>query len=346
MGIFTACTFLPGFAAQDDTVVIRNVAVPPAIDGVGDDACWNIADWQAIDQVWINYGESIGSSDYSGRYKTVWSSKENLLYFLVEINDDMAVDGFREGETADVYHYDIVEVFIDEDKSGGPHIFDDPGTQNAENAFSYHIYADFPAAGAVNKNHWVGDIPSPLTHHLPEFAMRASGSTAIREFSLKVFDDTYEAHDPEASRVMLTAGKLMGLSLAYCDNDEDDGQRDNFFGSVWVAAEHYNDHWMNADDYGTAVLVSDITSAQTPERMDFPLVQVIPNPVGYKISFSAGIAIQSVEIIDITGETVSRHCIEKDSQIQIPVSDLTRGIYFARILCDPAGICIGKFLKL
>jgi hypothetical protein len=346
-GVFAISAFLPGFAAQDDTVVIRNVSVPPIIDGIGDDACWTDIKWQAIDQVWIHYGENVEASDYNGRYKAVWSSKENLLYFLVEINDDVAIDGFREGITADVYNYDIIEVFLDEDKSGGPHIYDNPGTQeNAENAFSYHIYADFPAEGEVNKTCWVGDIPAPHTQHLPEFAIRRTGETAVREFSLKVYDDTYVENNPEASRVILTAGKKMGLSLAYCDNDADDGMRDNFFGSVWVIAENYNNHWMNADDYGLAMLYSDIDYYRTIEQRDYDLLQVYPNPTRDNIQFSGGQDIRTIEIMDVTGKTISRHSLQQIRKVKIPVSDLAQGLYYVRGMSNKAGICMGKFLKL
>jgi hypothetical protein len=345
-GIFAAFDFLPVWAMQDDTVIIRDVSVPPVIDGMGDDACWSNVAWQAIDQVWINYGETIDPSDYNGRYKTIWSSKENLVYFLVEINDDIAIDGFIEGGgTADVYNYDIIEVFLDENKSGGPHINDNPSTgENAENAFGYHIYADFPGEGEVNKTYWVGDIPAPLTQHLPEFAIRKTGELSTREFSLKVYNDTYEASNPEASRVILTAGKIMGLSLAYCDNDEDDGQRDNFFGSVWVTAVNYNNHWMNADDYGTAKLYSDIVNRIT-EIQDLHSLQGYPNPVSDYIWLAADTDIESVEILDISGKTITELLMQHSNRAQITVSGLAGGIYLTRILCHDAGICIGKFIK-
>ena len=52
----------------------------------------------------------------------------------------------------------------------------------------------------------------------------------------------------------------MGLSLAYCDNDDPDEnpkKRDNFFGSVWVPETANNDHWKDADGYGTIMLISE-----------------------------------------------------------------------------------------
>jgi hypothetical protein len=335
------------FAVQDDTVRVNDIVTPPVIDGTGDDACWGNAGWQTIDQVWINYGEFIDASDFTGRYKLVWSSKENLLYFLVETTDDVAIGGFVEGQTADVYNYDIAEVFIDENKSGGPHINDNPQTgENAENAFAYHIYCDFPEEGETNREHWVGDIPGPHTEHIPEFALRKTGNLYTREFSLKVYGEAYEDMDPEASRVVLSKNKIMGLSVAYCDNDEDDGQRDNFFGSVWVPEANYNNHWMNADDFGTVKLVSEITSGSETGIQPDSFIEIYPNPASDFISIPGSEAVSKLEIIDLTGSTKSVFFLHGPKKQQIPVSHLIHGIYCTRITRADNTLCVGKLLIL
>ncbi len=119
---------------QDDPVLAPDADIPPVVDGIGNDSCWQKATWQHIAQVWIPYGDVVDSTDYYGRYKIVWSSTTNLLYFLVEIHDDVFVDGFQMNEsTGAIYNFDISEVFIDENHSGGEHRYDSP-TSNAENA--------------------------------------------------------------------------------------------------------------------------------------------------------------------------------------------------------------------
>ena len=267
---------------QDDPVLAPNVIVSPVVDGNGNDSCWQKVSWQSIAQVWIPYGTRVDSND-SGRYKVIWSSTTNLLYFLVEVTDNVFVDGFLPGVTADIYNYDIVEVFIDENKSGGLHVFDGTGSTgrkwgtNAENAFAYHIYADFPKEGEeTSKCHvydlagtsWTDAKSMNYTSHLPTFALRKTGNKAVWEFSLIVYNDTYEdtmAHKEDA-RAHLQVGKVMGLSLAYCDNDKPNVNpktRDRFFGSVWVPAPANNDHWMNADYFGTVKLITDIPVKDT-----------------------------------------------------------------------------------
>ena len=255
---------------QDDTVKAMQVTILPVINGVGDDDCWLNTTWQSIGQTWIPYGESVDIGDYSGKYKVAWSATENILYFLVEITDDKFVDGYVydsiPGIGGGYYNDDILEVFLDEDRSGGLHIYDD-----AENAFSYHIVINAPADGNTTYQCVVCDIAGPsvadswypdYASHFPQFTVKKTGNQYVWEFSLAVYDDTYNHNNPEASRVQLQEGKVMGLSLAYCDNDDPDEnpkKRDNFFGSVWVPESAKNDHWKDADGYGTIMLISDVT---------------------------------------------------------------------------------------
>jgi hypothetical protein len=251
------------------TMMAMEAGTAPLVDGDASDECWTEAAWYPIDQTWINWGEEIDSADYFGRFKVSWSESENLVYFLVEITDDAFVDGyvFPEGGYPD---FDIVEVFLDEDRSGGLHVFDDNATwgANSENAFSYHLAVDAPEEGEVNQtfvacdidgNNWPATIMD-YAGHFPELAMKKTGNRYHYEFSMKVYSDLYDHADPEASRVTLTDGKAMGMSLAYCDNDTPGTERDNFFGSVWVPEEEYNDHWMNADGYGSVRLIKEGTS--------------------------------------------------------------------------------------
>jgi hypothetical protein len=236
----------------------------PVIDGDQADECWDAAQWYHIDETWINWGEEIDSSDYFGRFKVCWSEAENLVYFFVEITDDAFVDGYVY-DNGDYPDFDIVEVFLDEDMSGGLHVFDDNVTwgMNSENAFSYHIAVNSPGDGETESSFHACDIdgtnwPAVImdyADHFPQLSMKKSGNRYYYEFSLKVYDDTYDHSDPEASRIALTGNLEMGISLAYCDNDMPGTARDNFFGSVWVPEAAYNDHWMNADGFGRVRLI-------------------------------------------------------------------------------------------
>ena len=265
-GAQTAHAILP-----NDTLVIYLTKGTPVIDGSGNDRCWEKILWQPIDQPWIPYGETVGHDDFSGKYKIMWSKKTNLLYFLVTITDDVYVDGYRydrDPKKGDFYYnYDLLEVFIDEDRSGGMHVFDGEngigkewGTCSA-NAFSYHMVMDCPKENGTAKKFVACDLSGKswekysianYADHFDAFAMHKHGSEYIWEFSLKVYNDSYTDSSREQSRVTLAANKSLGISLAYCDNDDQrevPKTRDNFFGSVTVPQSANNDHWKNADMY-------------------------------------------------------------------------------------------------
>lgn len=240
----------------ENTLNVLEAETVPSIDGEMTEACWAEAQWYAIDQTWINWGEKIDSSDFSARFKMSWSEAENLVYYFVEVTDDAFIDGYVWDDDG-YYNFDIVEVFIDEDASGGLHALDnDPQWgENSENAFSYHLAVNAPEEGGVESSFLACDLDGGwakinYADHFPELALRKVGNKYYYEFSMKVYADTYDHSNPEASRVTLKGNKVMGMSLAYCDNDSPDGERDNFFGSVWVPQSEYNDHWKNADGYG------------------------------------------------------------------------------------------------
>jgi hypothetical protein len=342
-----------GMMPQDNPVLAPDVSNVPVIDGKGDDQCWQNVPWQSIDEVWIPYDGSVDSSDYSGRYKIIWSSSENLLYFLMEVNDDVFIDGYKTNVTADIYNYDISEVFIDENTSGGLHIFDGIGKDtlqygsNAENAFAYHMYAALPEEGKITKDLYVDDFSGTswanskrpvYSSHFPEFALRVEGNMAVREFSLKVYNDTYVNTNPEASRVQLKTDKVIGLSVAYCDNDDNDGVRDNMFGSVWEPSPG-NFHWMNADYYGRIKLVSEIPSdveIQKPVRSN-SVMSVYPNPASTSAQFKINndyTGDVSIHLFNILGQEIIVKNFFKTGKImngKLSLNGLSTGIYFLNI---------------
>jgi hypothetical protein len=271
------------FASQPDTLRIMQITESPKIDGFANDAVWQQAQWISIDQVWMPWKATIAESDFSGRYKVLWSEKTNLLYFVAEITDDVFRDGYVYGnKNANYSDYDIFEIFIDPDHSGGLHVFDgvcddakNPACWgvNAENAFTYHINANAPADGEVTSAKSAEDLSGTdwdhkqienYAGHLPDFAFRKNGNIYTYEFSLKVYKDTYNPQNPsEANRDKLVEGKIMGLAAAYCDDDHPTGtaKRDNFIGSTpgnYNALDskgNFNQTWMNSSYYGIALLV-------------------------------------------------------------------------------------------
>jgi len=333
---------------RNDTLLIPEADEVPVIDGLPDDEAWGLAEWQAIDQVWIPYGGQISADVFEGRFKVLWSSQTNLLYFLVETHDDVFVDGYTYPNTG-YPNYDIVEVFIDEDRSGGPHIFDADGN-NSENAFSYHIAANALGDEEVQNEFFALDIwgsnwsdyVAEYSDHFPDFVMWRSGEDFTWEFSLEVHDDGYDHQNQSASLVDLTEGKTMGLSMAYCNNDDPTpgSEREHFFGSVEVPIHANNSHWENADWFGVArLVVPTVTSghsfkseAKKPVKISYSGNSLF---IGMNISQSG---LVKAKMFDMTGvEVLSEEGYQIHPGIwrkEFSTVHLSPGIYIVEIVSE------------
>lgn len=212
---------------------VRHTTEKITIDGKASEKSWGYVGWNQINQVWL--GKDLSAQDFAGRYKLQWD--ENYLYVLAEIKDDTLID-----INADpLYHYwddDCLEVFIDEDASGGNH-------QYSHNAFAYHISLD---------NEVVDIGPDSLFRTYPHIrsARKDEGNTSLWELAISIYDDTY-VDDKENQKVRLGTNKQMGFAIAYCDNDHST-EREHFIGSEYVAGEDKNRGWIDAGIFGQITL--------------------------------------------------------------------------------------------
>jgi hypothetical protein len=263
-----------------DTLYVKEMPDRPVFDGNADDECWENTNWYLIDHVWMPWGALVDSADFYGRFKIGWSSADNLLYFLIEVTDDVESDAYLPGKTAPIFNFDMFEIFIDEDRSGGYHVFDGKADNedelglNSENAFAYHILTPFPEDQNTTKIFYAEDLAGPnwenavscdYRNHFPDFVCRKQGNIHTWELSLLVFNDKFSDDNPGISRVKLTLNKVLGISLAWNDDDEPDINplntvRDNFIGSVAVGEKANNDHWKKADDFQIAKLVGPLSN--------------------------------------------------------------------------------------
>ena len=182
----------------------------------------------------------------------------------------------------------------------------------------------------------MSEIPTMVLHN----------HTAVREFSLIVYNDTYEDGQADQARVQLAEGKEIGLSLACCDNDgadENPKTRDNFFGSVAVPEAKYNDHWIDAGDFGRVRLVESQTSVETG-TIEEQNLNLYPNPAGRQFhmelenSYHGDIVIQ---LFNVLGQEVLRLSDVKTGTYYNHVlflNDLPEGLYFMRTCCGSGNL--------
>ncbi len=188
----------------------------------------------ALDQRWL--GDAYTSDDFEGSYKLCWT--QEALYLMVEITDDVLYEQYADPLKL-WWDDDCVEVFIDEDNSGGEH-------QYNYNAFAYHVALDGNVVDMSTEK--VGKL---YNDHV-QSKHTTTGNTTIWELKISIYDDTYK-DDSTNTPVKLTTGKKIGFALAYCDNDSS-VERENFIGSIPVEGEDKNRGWIDAGIFGTILL--------------------------------------------------------------------------------------------
>jgi len=191
------------------------------IDGIANENTWQAEPWHPIDKLIL--GKIPNAEDFTGRFKIIWD--EQQLYLLVEITDDVLFDQHADPKFL-YWDDDCLEIFIDEDASGGNHQFN-------YNAFAYHVALDNQAVDIGEKNADGSDNFVLLNDHLTSQWRRSehSPNKVIWEVALRVYDDSFKFRAKNQAPVKLSKGKELGFMLAYCDNDGSK-EREHFIGSI------------------------------------------------------------------------------------------------------------------
>lgn len=210
-------------------------AVAPVVDGVADEKVWQQAEWRKLSYRWL--GPDYTPDDFQGRFKVVWTPER--IYILGEFIDDVLIDTHRD-PLVQYWDDDCLEIFLDEDFSGGDH-------QYNHNAFAYHVSLDNQAIDIGTDRQ-----PRSYTQHV-ESRWKQFDNKIIWELSLEVHADSYvdgaESQAPES----LFTGKVLGLMVAYCDNDGSE-LRENFIGSESVPHGPKDRGWIDAGLFGKLIL--------------------------------------------------------------------------------------------
>ena len=215
-------------------VKVNHADTSPVIDGKADEDIWKNVQWHPINQLWI--GENFTTNDFNGKYKLTWT--EEALYLLVEIQDDTLRDVFK-NPLQRWWDEDCLEIFIDEDNSGGEH-------QYNNNAFAYHVDLE---GNVVDVDHTKEGI---LYNSHVTSARQTKGNTTIWETKILIFDDSF-SNNVTDQPVKLRPNKKIGFALAYCDNDTSE-HRENFIGSIFVPGNDKDRGWKDASIFGTLLL--------------------------------------------------------------------------------------------
>ncbi len=332
------------------TKLVFEMPKMPVFDGVAE-ASWN-SPWESINKIWIplynltpftGYSEPgtktlLGDNDFSGRYQVMWNDKENVLLLFVEIQDDNFIDGYSKPST-NYPNFDVLEVFVDENRSGGDHLFDTLST-NAENAFAYHIAVNKPPVNQINTS-MVGAMDIKGTSstdvvdyqfHFPNFAFKNNGNGKYTyELSLRLYLDDYNHSYPSLSIKNLFVAQGIGLSIAYSDNDDPDGLRDHFIGSVLLNGLNNNNSYQDASIFGNASLAG--VFLDTPNHEKENLIKLYPNPFqnSFLLQINDSLQLENsfLEIYNQFGQKIFEKNISEHSSLITP-NFLAKGTYYYR----------------
>ena len=173
-------------------IKVRHANQAPIIDGISDDDAWTKSSWLPINELWL--GENYTSQDFQGKYKLSWTKE--ALYMLVEIEDDVLLDQNKD-PLIRWWADDCVEVFIDEDNSGGNH-------QYNHNAFAYHVALDGNVVDMASD-----ESPKLYNDHVQSKKI-TDGTTTIWELKILLFDDSYKDEEKN-NAVKLSSDKKIGF---------------------------------------------------------------------------------------------------------------------------------------
>ncbi|GAC13454.1 hypothetical protein GLIP_0809 [Aliiglaciecola lipolytica E3] len=218
---------------------VAKTEIAPVIDGIDDDQVWQRAKWLPLEHIIL--GGPLDEQDFQGKYRLLWDS--NKLYLQAHIEDDRLVD-FNADPLLNYWDDDTLEVFIDEDASGGNH-------QYTYNAFAYHIALDNQVVDITPER-----SPALFNEHIESQWRRDPNAPhkVIWEVAISLYADNFTANKTNTP-VTLYKGKKIGFMLAYCDNDNSN-TREHFIGSKDIQAVNgdKNRGWIDASVFDTLIL--------------------------------------------------------------------------------------------
>ncbi|MGB5697873.1 MAG: sugar-binding protein, partial [Polyangiales bacterium] len=120
--------------------------------------------------------------------------------------------------------------------------------QYNHNAFAYHVSLDNQAIDIGTDK-----LPHSYSHHV-QSRWRQQENKVVWELAIDIYTDDYVDGSDKNVPVKLSVGKVMGLMVAWCDNDGSE-LRESFIGSEFAPGEKKDRGWIDAGLFGSLVLV-------------------------------------------------------------------------------------------
>jgi hypothetical protein len=260
----------------------------------------------------------------------LWDS--SALYILAKITDDMLHDHYSDPLTG-WWKDDCLEIFLDEDFSGGDH-------KHSYNAFAYHISQFYDVVD-------LGDDGNPhLYNDDIEVKMTCNEHVYTWEVKVPLYTDAYVYGESDNPTRKIQLNDTIGFSIAYCDNDGGN-DRESFMGSVEIEGDN-NVSWKNADVFGALVLDNAMPEINAYDPINAPdncSVSIYPNPVFNLLYINRENKKEMrLRIYSTDGKLVISRLLQKDQQ-NIEVVELPVGFYYFHLRDNDGRFYKGKFIK-
>lgn len=214
--------------------IAQRVTTEVIIDGDDSELIWSKSPWYSMNYNWI--GIPTDTTDYHGKFKLAWD--ENYLYLLAAITDDYLQPTLKDG-LENYWKGDYVEIFIDENRSGGDHKWN-------STAFAYHVSTE---GHAIDLDH--NGTPIYLDDHI-QVKRVSEGNQHLWELAIPFYPENNDSIQSTLPRKLL-AEEVIGFSIAYGDNDGHE-TRENFVGSKESHGINNDEGYTNADVFGSVKL--------------------------------------------------------------------------------------------
>ncbi|RKY74199.1 MAG: hypothetical protein DRQ14_02725 [Candidatus Latescibacterota bacterium] len=217
-------------------------------EGVSIEVDGDLSDWGWMAPTFCSKDEFAYCSSTEDDFDVVawvaWSPETNMLYHALKVKDD-ELSTLPLEECQDMWRWDVFEIYIDADCSGGD--YREP--HNSRQAQQYYLYCLPGGGGHLGLFGPEGELGWSLRPPYAEYGVRYEGGEIYYEVGMRLWD--WLEVSPEGSREhILKAGDVIGWKITVKDRDGELGMRR---GCTLI----FRDSWRDAGSFSRLRLLGD-----------------------------------------------------------------------------------------
>ena len=185
----------------------------------------------------------VSRDDFDMEAWVAWSPETNMLYHAIKVTDDKLLTLPIE-QPHKVWRYDVLEIFVDADHSGGSYRRQGEDSRGAQ---QYYLYLQPEGSAHLGLFGPEGELGWSLKPPYALYAARYDGKAIYYEVAMRLWD--WLGTSPQESRLhQLKAGEVIGWKITAKDRDD---ESEAPIGCTLRPL----DAWENADNFAELMLV-------------------------------------------------------------------------------------------